>query len=151
MVKKQIIIIDDELLMSTLIQELIDGDSDFEISKITTKKKEFLDAVTQGRSFDVALIDISVDGREGGIELLKFLKSNEIPLPVVIFSAHDEMLYAPCCLELGARGYITKDHICSDLTIGLKEVLDGNLFVSGEKGKNIVKTFHNSYGNNINP
>ena len=37
-------------------------------------------------------------------------------------------------LQAGARGYINKRYICSDIIRCLKEVLAGNLYVSGDKG-----------------
>ncbi len=140
MVKKRIIVIDDEPLISTLMKELVDEDPELEVSKITTAKDEFLAAVAQA-SFDIALVDISVGGREGGIEILKSLKTKELKLPVIMLSAHDELLYALPCLKAGARGYISKDCICAQLVSGLKEVLAGNLFVSGDKGKNILEQY----------
>jgi DNA-binding NarL/FixJ family response regulator len=146
MTKKRVIVIDDEPLISTLMKELVDEEPDLEISKITVKKEEFLEAVTQ-HSFDIALIDISVGGREGGIEILKFLKEKSIDLPAIVLSAHEELLYALPCLKSGARGYISKDCICDQLILGLKAVLAGNLFISGDKAKSILeqyKVFSNS-------
>jgi two-component system invasion response regulator UvrY len=140
MIKKKIITVDDEPVMSALIKELLSDETDLEIVQITTNKKEFFDAVAEN-SFDIALVDISVGEREGGIEILKSLKEKDIHLPAIVLSAHEELMYALKCLKTGARGYISKDCICSDLVIGLKEVLAGNLFVSGQRGKSILEEY----------
>jgi DNA-binding NarL/FixJ family response regulator len=140
MSKKRIIIIDDEPLISTLMKELIDDNEEFEISKITTQKDEFLEAVSQD-SYDIALIDISVGWREGGLELLKILKENKKEMPCIVLSAHEEIDYAPRCLQLGARGYFNKNYICTDLTRALTEVSNGHLFVSGNNAKFILDKF----------
>jgi two-component system, NarL family, invasion response regulator UvrY len=138
--KKRIIIIDDEPLIPHLIKELIEEDHEFEISQIAVSKEEFLTKITQG-TFDIALIDISIGEREGGIELLKILKSKGINLPAIILSAHDEIHYALKCLTAGAKGYINKSCICVDLARGITEVLAGHLFVSGRDGEFILKEY----------
>ena len=47
MIKKKIITVDDEPVMSALIKELLSEEPDLEIVQITTNKKEFFDAVTE--------------------------------------------------------------------------------------------------------
>jgi two-component system, NarL family, invasion response regulator UvrY len=138
--KKKIIVIDDEPLIATLLKELIDEEPDLEVAQVATKKEEFLNHVTQ-TPFDIALVDISVGEREGGLELLKILKAKGIQLPAITLSAHDEMDYAVKCLNAGAKGYVNKNSICADLIRGVKEVLAGRMFISGEKGEYILRQF----------
>jgi two-component system invasion response regulator UvrY len=144
MTKKKIIIIDDEPLIPALMKEIIEEDQQFQIAEIVTGKDEFLNLVRQ-HHFDAAIIDISVGGREGGIELLRIMKSEARMLPMVVLSAHDEVHYALKCLQEGARGYINKKYICTDMVQCLKEVLQGSLFVSGDKGENIIKQYKKAF------
>jgi two-component system invasion response regulator UvrY len=138
--KKRIIILDDEPLIPILIKEMVEEEQGLEIAQIATDKTEFLESVKQN-SFDAALIDISVGGREGGMELLQILKNRNTTFPAIILSAHDERNYALKCLQAGAMGYISKNCICTDLIRGLKEIFAGNTFVSGEKGEYILKQY----------
>jgi DNA-binding NarL/FixJ family response regulator len=140
MVKKRVIIVDDEPLIASLMKEIIEEDQELEIAETVTGKNEFLNLVDQN-FFDAALIDISVGGREGGVELLQVMKNKAIGLPLIVLSAHDELHYALKCLQAGARGYINKKYICTDAIRCLKEVLDGRLFVSGDKGEQILKQY----------
>jgi len=142
--KKKIIIIDDEPLISILMKDIIEEGEDLEIAAMTTSRNEFLNLVSQN-SYDIALVDISVGGnREGGLELLQAMKDRSIHLPAVMLSAHDELHYALKCLQAGAKGYLNKKYICTHVTPALKEVLDGHLFVSGDKGEYILKQFRQS-------
>jgi len=144
MENKRIIIIDDDLLIPTLIKELLEGEhSGLEISEMTTDTDKFFDLLSKN-SFDAALIDISIRGREGGIDLLRTLKNQGFKMPVIMLSAHDEIIYAAKCLGLGAVGYINKARIPDDLIRGLKKVLNGELFVSGHEGVRIVKKYTES-------
>ncbi len=138
--KRRIIVIDDEPLISTLMKEVIEEDQELEISDIVTKKEEFL-RLAQQKRFDLALIDISVGGREAGMDLIKTLQEKGIKIPAIMLSAHDEIDYALKCLLIGARGYVNKNYICSDLIKGLKTVLGGDLFVSGDRGSYILNEF----------
>jgi two-component system invasion response regulator UvrY len=140
MMKKKIIVIDDEPLIATLLKELIDEEPDLEVAQVATKKEEFLKSVSNN-TYDIALIDISVGEREGGLDLLQTLKTRGIHLPSITLSAHDEVDYAIKCLKAGARGYVNKNSICADLINGIKEVLAGKLFISGEKGEYILRQY----------
>ena len=138
--KKRIIILDDELLISALLKRVVEEEHELEISGMTTDKDEFLNLV-ENNSFDMALIDISVGGRKGGFDILAKLKDKGINLPSIVLSAHDELDYALPCLKAGAKGYVNKLYICTDLIPALKEVFYGNLFVSGDRGKHIIDQY----------
>lgn len=144
MEKKKIIIIDDEPLIPALMKEIIEEDQHLEIARITTEKDEFLDLVAKD-SFDAGLVDISVGGREGGLELLTTMREKAFDLPLAVLSAHDELHYALRCLQAGAKGYINKKYICTDVVRCLQQVLAGHLFVSGDKGENIIREYKKSY------
>ena len=138
--KKKIIVVDDEPLIPILMKEIIEEDPALEIAQIASGKDDFLNLVGHNL-FDAALIDISVGGREGGIELLQIMKNKGDALPFIMLSAHDEMQYALKCLQAGARGYINKKYICTDVIKCLKAVLEGHLFVSGDKGEQILRQY----------
>jgi DNA-binding NarL/FixJ family response regulator len=138
--KKKIIVVDDEPLIAVLMKEIIEEDQGFEIAQIVTGKADFLNSVSQN-SFDAAIVDVSMGNREGGIELLQMMKNKAIDLPFIMLSAHDELHYALKCLKAGAKGYINKKYICTDVTKCLKEVLGGHLYISGDKGEEILEKF----------
>jgi len=138
--KKKILVVDDEPMIASLLKELIDEDPELQVAQVATRKSEFVDFVAQN-IYDIALIDISVGEREGGLEMLQHLKDKGIELPAITLSAHDEMDYAAKCLKAGAKGYVNKNSICADLIRGIKEVLAGNLFISGDKGEYLLRQY----------
>lgn len=148
MIKKEIIIVDDEPLIPVLMKEIVEEDGLFTVARIAGGKKEFLEAVQEGL-FDIALIDMSLEGREGGLELLELMKNKGSGLPVVILSAYDELQYALTALKAGARGYINKKYICSDVVPCLHQVLEGRLFVSGDRGEKVIKEYEKLYAPSI--
>lgn len=144
MAEKRIVIVDNEPLFPDLIKEMIDKEEGFKVSQITKTREAFLKVLEQD-SFDVALIDISIREREDGIGILQILKKHKAQLPSIVLSAHSEIDYAFKCLQAGARGYVNKAEIHSTLISALKEVCCGHLFVSGERGIDILNQYKESY------
>ena len=69
------------------------------------------------------------------------MKDSVVDIPMIMLSAHDELYYALRCLQAGAKGYINKKYICTDIVACLKTVLSGHLFVSGDRGESILKQY----------
>lgn len=80
---------------------------------------------------DVAIVDITLQGASG-LELIKDLKAQEIPLPVLVLSMHEESLYAERVLRAGARGYIMKSEASSEVVKAIKKVIEGDVYLSGK-------------------
>jgi DNA-binding NarL/FixJ family response regulator len=51
-------------------------------------------------------------------------------LPCLVVSMHDESLFAERALRAGARGYIMKQEALEKVLVGIRRVLDGEIFVS---------------------
>jgi DNA-binding NarL/FixJ family response regulator len=80
---------------------------------------------------DIVILDITLRGASG-LELLKDLKAQEIDVPVLVLSMHDESLYAERVLRAGARGYITKHAASSTLLKAIEHVLGGGVYLDEE-------------------
>jgi DNA-binding NarL/FixJ family response regulator len=141
MIKRKIIILDDEPLIPALIKDLIEEEPALEISEVVDNQADFFNRVQQDH-FDVALIDVSL-GKEGrgGMEVLRRLKEEQVNLPVIMLSAHDENEYGSMALQAGAKGYINKMHITTSLVKGCLKVIDNGFFVSGFNGDYLIERY----------
>jgi DNA-binding NarL/FixJ family response regulator len=138
--KKRIIVFDDEALILSMIKEIIEEDEDLEVSAGASETHEFLEFASKDK-FDLGLMDISIGGNEGGLEILKQLREKNIVFPIIMLSAHDEVDYALKCLRQGAAGYINKCQIVPQLLEGIHKVLDGQLFVSGSNSRYLLEQY----------
>jgi len=77
----------------------------------------------------IAVVDISLKG-SSGIELLKDLRAHGSTVPVLILSMHDETLYAERALRAGARGYMTKHEASENVSLAIREVLSGKIYLN---------------------
>jgi DNA-binding NarL/FixJ family response regulator len=79
---------------------------------------------------DLLLLDLSLRGSTG-LDLLSWLRSRELKLPVIVLSQYEEAQYATLVLEAGARGYVSIGVATEVLLPAINAVLDGYCYVSG--------------------
>jgi DNA-binding NarL/FixJ family response regulator len=77
---------------------------------------------------DLMIVDISLAGRDG-IDLIKEVKGRFPRLPILVFSMHDESLYAERALHAGAKGYVMKSASPENLMRAIRQVLAGEIVV----------------------
>ncbi|MCB1228406.1 MAG: response regulator transcription factor [Verrucomicrobiales bacterium] len=77
----------------------------------------------------VAVVDLTLEDRSG-MEIIKFVASEQPGTAVLVLSMHDEDMYAERCLRAGARGYLMKNRGPDRLANAIRTVHSGRLYVS---------------------
>src|SRR5690606_21587774 len=83
--------------------------------------------------------DITMPGRSG-IEFIKDVQVMRPNLPILVVSMHDELLYAERVLRAGARGYIMKEAGGENLLAAIRQVLNGEVYVSPRVSARILES-----------
>ena len=78
---------------------------------------------------EIVVLDISMPGLNG-IEAARRLKAAGGAAAVVFLTVHSDPDYVRAALAAGARGYVVKSRLASDLLPALREALAGRSFVS---------------------
>lgn len=78
---------------------------------------------------DLAIVGLDLNGHSG-LELIRKLRSRRFRLRTLVFSRHDECLYAGRALRAGASGYVMKHEPTEVLAGAIREVLSGGTFLS---------------------
>jgi DNA-binding NarL/FixJ family response regulator len=86
---------------------------------------------------DLVVVDISLGGKTG-LALIKDLRAQYPQLPVLVMSMHDEQIYAERALRAGGRGYIMKQAGGRILIEAIRQVLSGQVYVSGKISARIL-------------
>lgn len=73
--------------------------------------------------FDLIISDINMP-KLSGVEMLKEIRKTDSEIPVLIFSAHNEVKYFIETIKLGVDGYILKPLEFSQFILVIKKVLD---------------------------
>lgn len=87
-----------------------------------------MEAVETNRP-DVLLIDVSLPLASGFVVAEKVHRNNP-DVKVVIVSAHRDPNYVERALEVGAKGYVLKSSMRTDLLPAIREVMRGGIYRS---------------------
>lgn len=86
---------------------------------------------------DVIVLDLSLKD-EDGIELIKKLRARHAEGKILVFSMHDENIYAERALRAGALGYVNKGQSTDQLLDAVRLVRDGNVHVSKQLSEQLL-------------
>jgi DNA-binding NarL/FixJ family response regulator len=126
--KAKIFLVDDHPLVREWLTHLIHQQPDLSVCGEAETASQALEAIAKTKP-DVAIVDISLKSGSG-IELIKNIKAVEPQVAVMVLSMHDEDLYAERALRAGARGYIMKRETAKKVIAGIRQVLEGKLYLS---------------------
>jgi DNA-binding NarL/FixJ family response regulator len=126
--KSRVFIVDDHPLVREGLANLINGQDDLIVCGDAEDSSQAIIGIVKAQP-DVALIDISLKN-ESGLELVKKLKRQFPLVGLIVFSMHDETLYAERALRAGARGYVMKREASKSVLASIRRVLEGGVYVS---------------------
>ena len=126
--KTQILIVDDHPVIREGLMAIINHEQDFDICGQAEDAYAALKAINELKP-DIVITDISLNNSDG-IELTKNIKAGHPGLPVIIFSVHDESLYAERAILAGAKAYLMKDKVSENIIKAIRTVLSGEIYVS---------------------
>jgi len=126
--KTTVLVVDDHPILREGIVQLVNREPDLDACAEAGSMEQAL-AVFAKRSVDLAVVDLSLEGRSG-LELLKAMKVRYPATRAVVVSMHDENLYAERALRAGARGYVMKQEAPRKIVAALREVRSGALYLS---------------------
>ena len=135
--KKRILLIDDHRMMREGLRQLISQEPDLCVCCEAADGRQALACIAKGKP-SLALLDISLPDKNG-LELLKDIRALDPELPVLVVSMHDENLYAERILRAGGRGYIMKQEGGEKLMQAIRQVLAGQVYVSGQVSSRILE------------
>jgi DNA-binding NarL/FixJ family response regulator len=107
-------------------------------SRLLNGKYEVVGAVSDGQALleaaarltpDLIVTDISMPILSG-LEAARRLNAAGSTVKVLFLTVHDDSEFVLAGLAAGAKGYVVKSRIASDLLFAVKEVLAGRSFIS---------------------
>ena len=133
---KKIFIIDDHPIVQQGLAQLLAAEEGLELCGEMAVMKGALEIVQSLRP-DLVILDLHLDGLNG-LDLIKDLRAFFPDLPVLVFSMHDELVYAERALRSGARGYVMKMAPAGQLLAAIHCLLRGEVHVSEAIAKRAV-------------
>jgi DNA-binding NarL/FixJ family response regulator len=101
---------------------------DFEIVGRAQNGKAALEAAEE-LDPDLVILDISMP-LLNGIQVASKLRERGCKAKVIFVTVHQDRDYVEAAFSVGARGYVLKSRVATDLIPAVQEALQGNLFTS---------------------
>lgn len=133
---KQIFIVDDHPVFREGLVGLVKREKDLAVCGEADNASQALSAI-ESLQPDLVLADIGLPGKSG-LELVKDIRAVCPKMAVLVISMHDETLYAERVLRAGGRGYIMKQEGPEKILQAIRQVLDGQISVSGKMSARIL-------------
>jgi DNA-binding NarL/FixJ family response regulator len=121
--KKRIFIVDDHPMIREGTAKILNHEPDLVLCGSAATAAETMTGIPKAKP-DAVIVDLSLEGRNG-LELIKLLRSQYPKLPVVVYTMHEETLYAERALAAGAAGYVTKLQPTTALLAALRKAVGG--------------------------
>jgi DNA-binding NarL/FixJ family response regulator len=147
--KKTIFIVDDHPMMRDGLVQLIGKEPDLAVCGEAEDGAEALQQIEK-LAPDLAIVDITLRS-SNGLELIKDLQMRAPQTAVLVISMHDESLYAERVLRAGGRGYVMKQEGGKKLMEAIRQVLNGQAYISAKISARIVDAFSGRRSGNLSP
>ena len=128
--KSKILLVDDHPVVRESLAIMVNRETDMVVCAEVGDADQAVRAVEEKQP-DLAIVDLSLNSGSG-LDLIKTLKAKFPRLRIVVFSMHDERLYAERCIRAGARGYVMKRESTGRIIDAIREVLAGKVCVSSQ-------------------
>jgi len=142
--KISIFIVDDHPLVRQGLAQVINAESDMYICGEAEDAPKALRLV-QEKNPALVIVDISLRGNNG-LELIKNIKALQHNLPILVFSMHDETIYAQRALRAGARAYVMKQESADKIITAIRRIMSGDIYVSNRVADQVLHQLVNGSG-----
>ncbi len=91
------------------------------------------DALTTAKTYqpDLLILDLNLPGM-GGFDVIERLRRERRPPLILVFSMHEDPVFAKRALEAGANGYVSKNAPVEQIVEAVARLSDGETYISDE-------------------
>ena len=125
----KVLLVDDHSLVRSGLRALLTSAADIQISE-AANGRDALSRLRQDRP-DLVLLDLNLPGI-GGLELLRRMLLEDKGTRILVLSMHAEPLYVARAMELGARGYLSKNASADELLTAVRRTAHGGRYIESE-------------------
>ncbi|WP_159948857.1 response regulator [Polaribacter septentrionalilitoris] len=131
---------DDHKILIEGIMAVINTDKDIEIRGYSLTGQEVIDwFANKKNTADVLILDITMPILDG-FQVLKYFKKKKIDQKVIILSSYDDVKIVQEVLNLGCKGYISKNNAGEHIVNAIKAVASGEQYFSNDIQNILLKS-----------
>lgn len=141
MSKIRILIADDHSMVREGLKQLVELEDDIIVVAQAGNGSEAIEKIIEYKP-DVVLLDINMP-ELNGLEVLAYLRDNDINANVLILTIHNEVEYLYKAVEIGVKGYVLKDSESDVLIRAIRSVHDGESYIQPNMASLLFKKMNN--------
>ena len=123
-----VLLTDDHALVRTGIRRLLEDSGQVAIVGEAASGEEGV-RLAQEVDADVILMDVSMPGI-GGVEACRRILQRDPEQKIIVLTVHNEQTFPKRMLEIGARGYLTKECGVDEMLLAIRQVNDGHAYIA---------------------
>jgi two-component system response regulator NreC len=134
--KHRIVIAEDHTILRDGLRALLASDPNLDV---VGEAKDGQEAIRGAEKLKphLILMDLSMP-RMNGLDAIREIKKNSPETKILILTVHKTDEYIQAALEAGANGYVLKDSSHTELSLAIRNVLEGRYFISPEISGKII-------------
>lgn len=126
--RRRILIADDHPIIQRGLADVLSREPDMEVCGGAVSVADALKAMEESCP-DLVVVDITLEN-SSGLELIAEIKNRRADVRTVVWSMFDEKIFAERAIRAGAMGYVNKKEPIECLVSAIRQVLDGNFYLS---------------------
>lgn len=126
----EVMLVDDHKMIREGMKQLLEFDNEIKVIAEASGGAECLE-ILQEKIPDLLLLDINMP-EMNGIEVVKKIRKNNIPVKILMLTVHKEVEYLLHLMDLGIEGYILKDSDSTELIKAIEAVVKGETYIQAE-------------------
>ena len=142
-----VLLTDDHELVRTGIRRLLEDSKQVEIVGEADCGEDSLQ-LAQSLKPDVILMDVNMPGI-GGVEACRRILQRNPKQKIIVLTVHNEQTFPKRLLEIGAKGYLTKECGVDEMIKAIKQVNSGGSYIASSIAQQLVLSL--LPGNDVNP
>ena len=123
-----VLLIDDHALVRTGIRRLLEDSGQIRIAGEADCGEDGV-TLAQQLNPDVILMDVSMPGI-GGVEACRRILQRDSSQKIIVLTIHNEQTFPKRMLEIGARGYLTKECGVEEMLLAVQQVYNGKAYIA---------------------
>ncbi len=123
-----VLLTDDHALVRTGIRRLLEDSGEVRIVGEADCGEDGVQ-LAQQLNPDVILMDVSMPGI-GGVEACRRILQRNPAQKIIVLTIHNEQTFPKRMLEIGARGYLTKECGVDEMLHAIKQVANGSAYIA---------------------
>ena len=135
MKKITVVIVDDHKLIREMWTKMFAVNKQIEITGESGTLSEAIEMINMKKP-DIVLLDINLP-KGSGLDAVPLIRKLSPRTGIIAVSMHNQPAYAKKMLNLGAKGYVTKNSSYKEIFKAIEEVMNGGIYVCAEI-KNIL-------------